>query len=143
MDQTVEEVFETMLGVPCSTEARAGTAPEITARVGFSGALEGECRLSLPASSATRLAEAFLGEAEHPPDAGMTADAAGELCNMLAGGWKRRLGAPHWAAELSVPAVGADTGERQVAESSVNRVYEFDGAPFAVDLTIVEDADAQ
>lgn len=131
MDETVAEVFATMLGCVCLPVEEASAAPgEISARVGFFGALKGECVLACSSDAAAELAEAFLGEAA---DEAMIADSFGELCNMLAGGWKRRLPPPESGAALSVPAVGREKPEERWPH--VRRAYGFEGGRMLVALS--------
>jgi chemotaxis protein CheX len=71
----------------------------------------------------------------------MVADAVGEMCNMIAGGWKRRLGQPAWGTDLSIPSISTGqplTTDRvlQPGETSLTRAYAFDGSPFVVHLTM-------
>lgn len=131
MDETVLEVFAAMLGCECIPAQTAGAPPEKTnARVSFSGALVGECLLIFADIDAAKLAEMFLGGAA---DDAMTADAIGELCNVLAGGWKRRLRPPASGAGLSVPSV---TRGGLNWPPDAGRSYQFDGAQFSVCLTV-------
>lgn len=130
MDDTVAEVFTTMLGLECVPAAKAAAETAVAARVEFSGALEGGCAVAFDRAAAAQFAAAMLGEAA---DEAMAGDAAGELCNMLAGGWKRRLRPPASGAALSVPVV--TRGEDSPA-SDVRQGYEFDGTQFAVGLTV-------
>jgi chemotaxis protein CheX len=114
---------------------------DIAARITFSGALSAQCVVEFPASSARCLACAFLGT----DDSAMVGDAVGELCNMIAGGWKTRLGPPAWGADLSVPAISRqlprDPSNAQVDAQStagaaiVRRAYTFEDASFVVSLT--------
>jgi chemotaxis protein CheX len=130
MDETVLEVFAAMLGCEC-VPAQVTVAPDnTTARIRFSGALVGECLLIFADIDAVKLAEMFLGGAA---DDVMAADAMGELCNVLAGGWKRRLRPPASGAGLSVPSVGRGKSD---SPSDLRQSYGFDGAQFAVQLTL-------
>ena len=100
-------------------------------------AFEALCEVSMPAGSAQRLASIFLGgeSGDTAQDAAMAADAAGELCNIIAGGWKRRLSGDAHLADLSVPAVvRLDAGERTCEALRVNRVYIFGAEWFEVRL---------
>ncbi len=131
MDETVAEVFATMLGCECvPAESRGGEAQDTTAKVRYSGALVGECVVLFGAMDAAALAERFLGDAAGEA---MIADAVGELCNVVAGGWKRRLRPPASGAQLSVPQV---TRDAVATPADGRQSYAFDGAQFAVDLAI-------
>jgi chemotaxis protein CheX len=131
MDENVLEVFATMLGCECIPAPMIAAAPECsTAQIKFSGALAGECVLIFADIDASKLAEMFLGGAA---DDVMAADAMGELCNVLAGGWKRRLRPPASGAALSVPSVGRRKSD---SPSDLRQSYAFDGTQFAVQLTL-------
>ena len=134
MDETIAEVFAVMLGCACVPAEGCGgessSALSTSARVRYSGALAGECAVRFAAADAAGLAERLMGEAA---DDAMAADAVGELCNMVAGGWKRRLGPPASGAELSVPTLGWGAGE---PSGAARRRYRFDGTQFDVDLAI-------
>jgi chemotaxis protein CheX len=131
MDETVNEVFATMLGVECIPAfSPASPSPNTAARIRFSGALNGECILIFAGVDAEKLARMLLGEAA---DDAMIGDAVGELCNVLAGGWKRRLRPPASGASLSVPMV--ERGELDPPNDV--RGYQFDDAQFAIALTVV------
>lgn len=130
-----------MLDRTCAaTPEAAPIQTDIAARITFSGGLSAQCLVEFPASSARCLACAFLGT----DDCTMVADAVGELCNMIAGGWKTRLGPPAWGADLSVPAISRqfprEPSNAQVGTlinagaAMVRRAYTFEDASFVVSL---------
>lgn len=106
LDESVEEVFQLMLGLICQraeTTAERGTE-SVTAVVGFGGLLTGACIFSSDGVAALRMAGQMTGtELQEIDDT--VKDAVGEICNMLAGAWKGKV--PELAANcgLSVPAV--------------------------------------
>ena len=140
MDDTVEEVFRSMLDEPepatvVDEEPRLRT--DISARITLSGALVALCVVEFPASSAEELTSALLGSGKTVWDDTMTADAVGELCNMIAGGWKKRLGEPAWAAGLSTPSICrhcpySSECDPQDAIHRVRRAYAFGQSYFVV-----------
>jgi chemotaxis protein CheX len=138
MDDTVDEVFRSMLDQGCAVigeDSRLRT--DISARITLSGALEALCVVEFPASSAEKLTSAFLGSGEANWDDTMIADAVGELCNMIAGGWKKRLGEPAWAANLSTPSICRDCPHRSECNSKDDRIrarraYAFGQSSFVV-----------
>ena len=67
----------------------------IVARIQFTGAVDGECLLYASQATASVTAEALLGTPSEPHDP-MVDDAIGELCNMIAGGWKSKLASPRF-----------------------------------------------
>jgi chemotaxis protein CheX len=141
MDDTVDEVFRSMLNQPCTVvgeDPPLGT--DISARISLSGTLEVLCVVEFPAPSAKILTGAFLGSGEENWDDTMIADAVGELCNMIAGGWKKRLGEAAWAASLSTPSICR--GCPHSSECNLNdgrmrarRAYAFGQSSFAVCFT--------
>jgi chemotaxis protein CheX len=137
MDQAVEEVFERMLERSCRPVGQpSARAADSCARISFSGSIEAQCVVEFTAASAQLLTGAFLGSGPGEWDATMIADAVGELCNMIAGGWKKRLGAPGWEATISVPCISL-TPVNCAPESCRNcmrRAYTFDNSPFVVTL---------
>jgi len=141
MDDAVAEVFASMLDRSCDAVEPARAASTcISATITFSGTLEARCVVEFPPRSAQNLATAFLGSGDATAvewDDAMIADAVGEFCNMIAGGWKKRLGAPAWSSNLSVPSI--ETGPtrlRHTAATYLRRNYAFDDSPFVVDLTL-------
>jgi chemotaxis protein CheX len=108
-DEIVVEVFGTMFGFDikmvdaADADLRDGEAVARTAVVGFSGALRGSCQIRMTSAAATSVASAMAGI---PIDDGDSIDdALGELCNMLAGGWKNGIAALSCDCALSPPTV--------------------------------------
>jgi chemotaxis protein CheX len=138
LDSAVEEVFRTMLGTDCrrDSEALADDREWVTAVVGFGGLLSGACVLRCGGRAACTLAERMMGTPFVEID-GTVKDAAGEICNMLAGSWKGK--SPELAARcgLSVPAVITGCDYRlhvQAPEFRLQHVYVFDGTRFEVTI---------
>jgi chemotaxis protein CheX len=122
IDHAVAEVFDTMLRQPCTVIDRPDSAQNhISARIVFSGTLEGHCAIHLSAATADRLTDALLG-AEGDWDDQMIDDAVGELCNMIAGGWKSRLAAPASVCHLSMPQVSR-AGNAETLPHAVHEVH--------------------
>jgi len=134
MDDAVEEVFLRMLERRCAAASQElNFRPDISVRIGFSGALEAQCVVEFLLTSAQRITQAFLGTKDTDWDEAMITDAVGEFCNMVAGGWKRRLGPPAWQAALSVPSIShGPTRSIDPASATLRRVYIFDDSPFVV-----------
>ena len=98
------EVFSIMVGLPI---ARAELAPpktqNVTGTIGIAGAIRALLTLRCSFTSATRIASAMLA-APVEQAAAQSADAIGEICNMVAGHFKTKIG--HEAdCMLSVPIV--------------------------------------
>ena len=137
LDSAVSEVFETMLARSCDPlDGEVDTVDgRIVARIQFTGAVDGECLLYASQATASVTAEALLGTPSEPHDP-MVADAIGELCNMIAGGWKSKLSSPEASCLISVPAVtreGLDGYQTQFG-TKFSRNYSFQGNVFGVVL---------
>lgn len=139
LDDAVAEVFERMLDRTCAARQKPyAIAVEFSARITFTGTLEAQCVVEFPTASAQTLTSAFLGPSETDWDDSMVADSVGELCNMIAGGWKKRLGTSAWGAELSVPSIsrGSDCNTSNVGAINMRRAYVFDDSGFVICLTV-------
>ena len=136
MDQTVAETFSAMLGLGCTpsqaadAQLPAASLRKISARIEFSGAMQGSCAVAMSNADALKIAEIFLAGTA---DDAMAADTVGELCNVLAGSWKRRLKPPASGAGLSVPAI---THDDDAPASNVRQTYSCDGAQLVVRLIV-------
>ncbi|WP_035350500.1 chemotaxis protein CheX [Edaphobacter aggregans] len=119
-----------MLVRSCEPMEEAGAIAEpITATIRFSGAVEGECLLYASRPVAQITAEALLGTVSEPDDL-MVEDAIGELCNMVAGGWKSKLGSEQ------ASCLGVTTGRlEEDFGRSFRRFYCFQGNVFGVRLS--------
>jgi chemotaxis protein CheX len=137
LDSAVSEVFETMLERSCDPmEGEVDTIEgHIVARIQFTGTVDGECLLYASHATASRTAEALLGTPTEPHDP-MVDDAIGELCNMIAGGWKSKLSSHESSCVISVPAVTRDglEGYRTQFGTKFSRNYSFQGNVFGVVL---------
>lgn len=142
LDESVREVFATMLGVECCSEPMAcdfeeGVSEEsVTAVVGFGGILSGACIFRSDVAAACHIATRLAGVDLLVLD-DMVKDAIGEICNMLAGTWKGKV--PDLAANcgLSVPAVitGRDYKLHvQAPEFSIRHGYSVDDLRFEVTI---------
>ena len=107
LDEAVNEVFARMLGLSAEAVEPTSFAPSgnvRTAIVGFSGAMRGCCEVHLAEPATVTIATAMLGGVP-VEDAESLDDTAGELCNMIAGGWKDRLSDLSASCSLSPPTV--------------------------------------
>jgi chemotaxis protein CheX len=148
MDDAVAEVFRSMLDQSCfAIEPRTGIQPDFCAAVTLSGTFHAQCLVEFPAASARSLTHAFLGSAQPQADDSMIGDAIGELCNMMAGGWKTRLGPSAWTCDLSVPSIlrassspapNPQLNIPQPNTTAIRRAYAFGDAPFSVILHVPE-----
>ena len=133
-DAKVVEVFRMMFGFeiePVGTPdegARTGDSDERTAVIGFSGALRGSCQVRMSTEAARSVASAMLGGIPVEDDDSVD-DALGEVCNMLAGGWKDGIPALSSNCSLSPPTVisGRDYKVHVHKPSwQVSRTYRFE-----------------
>ncbi len=107
MDQVVAEIFATMMGSDCLPMVVAGQREtSIFARVVFAQGPTFDCELRLRDSDADALVLVLTGR----HDATVRGDVAGELCNMIAGGWMNRSGPVGTSLDLQPPETG--TGVR-------------------------------
>lgn len=104
IDSAVAEVFQRMLWQTCRVaKVDCGGRERIRACITLSGDPAGRCCVELPASAGDQVADALLGS-EGDWDDELIEDAVGELCNMIMGGVKGRLG-PKGVCGISVPEV--------------------------------------
>lgn len=136
LDSAVSEVFESMLEQNCTpVEETSAVDHSISAQILFSGAIRGECMLFASRSVAQVTAEALLGTTSDQTES-MAEDAIGELCNMIAGGWKSKLGPEQAACAISPPLISTlqGPGNLQRTEDSFRRFYSFEGHVFGVEM---------
>lgn len=107
LEESAREVFATMLNTAIERDdngvgvARA-TKFEVTAMVGLAGTLSGNFVMRCSRPALEKMAEFMLGA---PANEAEAIDALGEICNMLAGSWKRRIDELVEGCLLSVPAI--------------------------------------
>jgi chemotaxis protein CheX len=140
IDEVVADVFQMMLQQRCEVlEDAAASGIDISAMVLLSGPIEAQCLVEFPHPTAKKLANALLGCEGIWEDA-MIEDAVGELCNMIAGGWKSKLGTAASASGLSVPAISRSRAPDRIplngGSLGMRRTYAFDNSPFTVSLAI-------
>jgi chemotaxis protein CheX len=142
-DETVTEVFNLMFGLEISSaDAPNADLPsreenDITAIVGFSGIMRGSCQVRASAAAARSIASAMLGGAPVDEHDDSINDALGELCNMLAGGWKNSIPMLSSACALSPPnVISGHDYKVYIRKPSMKLVrnYQFEG--HALHLTL-------
>jgi len=148
MDETVCEIFMVMLGIeihPCAgglKSADPDADPDQTAIIGFAGVISGLCeiRLSLPASII--VTSAMLGGIDVTEQTELICDAIGELCNLVAGGWKDRLPELSHSCSLTIPTVieGEMYRVHLPADTLINRRAYCFGDHHVLQITLVYDA---
>lgn len=134
-DTAVAEVFGMMLGLEIEAIEASDIGPdtlesdERTAVVGFSGAMRGSCHIRMTTEAARSVASAMLGGVPIEDGDDSISDALGELCNMLAGGWKNDVPGLSSECALSPPTVisGSNYKVRMIKPSvKLSRMYQFD-----------------
>jgi len=139
LDDAVDEVFRLMMGSPClpSDGNVTSDTETITAVIGLAGAMSGACTLRCGLNTALRMAECMVGVRPTELDA-MVKDAIGEVCNMVAGGWKGKHAAFASGCMLSTPAVVTGTNYQlhmQQQEFRIDRTYHFE--EYALSISII------
>ncbi len=140
LDSAVKEVFEMMLGLSCAPLAEdSSILPTITASIRLFGTNKIDCLLCGTDCTAKVLAEAFVGSLGEDSDA-IIADSFGELCNMVAGNWKNKLGPQHASSSLTTPAISRFAEAQQLADDGTcfKRYYRFDQEVFGIVLVPVD-----
>ncbi len=142
LEESVQEVFQLMLGVNCQRVADRESIlvnqeqESVTSVVGFCGLLSGACVFRCGAVAAMKVAAHMTGmDFEGVDD--VVKDGIGEICNMLAGVWKGKV--PGLAANcgLSVPAVITGSNYNlhvQAPEFQLRHTYDFEDAHFEVTI---------
>ena len=136
LDEAVAEVFAVVLNLACSSERdcrcvgnNANSPPTFNASVLFSGPLEGRCCLELDQHTAAQFTSNLMGMSPSEISPDLCADTAGELCNMIAGSWKRRHTKDLAASKLSCPIVtlGQCLQAIDSFREATTLLYHFDG----------------
>jgi chemotaxis protein CheX len=149
-DATVIEVFRMMFGFDIQIAETVTPDPqprdrdERTAVVGFSGAMRGSCHVRMSPPAVRSIASAMLGMPIEDDDDAID-DAVGELCNMLAGSWKRGIPELWSKCALSPPTVisGRDYKVHVHKPSmKLSRTYRFGEHEFSLTLCCEDCAQA-
>jgi chemotaxis protein CheX len=146
VDETVAETFGVMLGLAAlhdASQAPVQSAEEQrTGMIGFSGAMRGSCEVRMTTDAARAVASAMLaGSPIDQADEDSINDAVGEICNMLAAGWKNRTAALSGRCFLSSPTVISGrnyTVHAQNPSLTIVRRYAFDVHALEVTINCVE-----
>jgi chemotaxis protein CheX len=136
LELAVREVFDQMLRSrvrpmqgPCAADQF-----DTTAMIGLTGQVSGMMTLRCSAKAAILMSSKMLGVNISDAEPHMY-DALGEICNMIAGGFKSRLGGIRDSTTVSLPRVtgGADFAALAPAgRIQVNLLFE--GFPFSVSI---------
>jgi chemotaxis protein CheX len=137
LDSAVEEVFRMMMGLSCCNfPGISSRSNEVTALVGLAGVVSGVFVVDVTKAGALCITSALMSMPVQEVDE-MVKDAVGELCNMLAGGWKGRF--PLLAADclLSVPMIATSrdyTLHTQKLLTRIARSYRFESHTMIVSI---------
>jgi chemotaxis protein CheX len=141
---SVQEVFQTMLGTrvaPVFAPSRA-LRLEWTAMIGLTGGLRGVLMFSCDEKTATRIESQML---RVPVESAgeRTADAVGEICNMIAGNFKHKVSGLSDNCSLCPPCVVTGKDYRlhrreSGALQSLPITFAFAGAPIYISLEVQE-----
>jgi len=137
MDEVVGVIFTTMMRCRCVRVAGdAKQAATIFACVDFAKGRSYECEVMLGEEDADALVHLLTGMV----DASLRDDVAGELCNMIAGGWMDRRGSATERLELFPPRTGALGRGLEGAGFSVifSGTYSFGTGCFSVRLRCMD-----
>jgi chemotaxis protein CheX len=138
-----QEVFETMVGTTLTRCCEPQPiAVQFTAMVGIAGPLCGLLSIHCSEQAALIIASRMLGTPVKQADP-QTWDALGEVCNMVAGSFKAKLGEVGESSMLSVPTVvsGRDYRLRPRTSGTVTELrLQFDGEPIWFRLQCTADA---
>jgi CheY-specific phosphatase CheX len=107
LSETAMEVFSIMVGVNASIGMgdQARVAPQVTGMIGIAGAMRANFILECSSAAAVRLASQMLGISADDPNCEKAAcDALGEVCNVVAGYFKAKVGLGD-TCKLSVPTI--------------------------------------
>jgi chemotaxis protein CheX len=136
--ESAREVFETMLG--SSIELQGGAKPlyagEVTAVVGLAGVLSGNFMVRCSQRGLQKMGECMLGG---PVSQAEAIDAMGEVCNMLAGSWKRRITELADGCMFSVPTVVIGSSYQVHSPDSQNLMeqrFVFGDEPVSIQLQV-------
>jgi len=139
LETAVREVFDIVLGAKIgSGDGLELRATELTAMVGLAGQLCGVLSIRCSLQSAALVTSKMLGTEISDGDERVW-DAVGELCNVVAGNFKNKLGAAADGCMLSVPTVitGNDYQTHSLADAgSLDVTFNFEGGIIVVSLEI-------
>jgi chemotaxis protein CheX len=105
LGETVTEVFSIMARTDVTVTEAGAAAVEVTAMVGIGGAMRAKLALVCSEAFAVELASRMLGiPPEDPGSQKAACDALGEICNIVAGYFKAKVGLGD-ECMLSVPTI--------------------------------------
>lgn len=145
LESATREVFDVMLKTPLQSHASGGASAgaanaELIAMVGLSGQLAGVVSVHCTAAGAREIASKMLqGAAPEGEEEDTARDAVGEVCNMVAGHFKTKLGGAGVDCRLSVPTIVAGGSCMMTHEGQgihVEVPFQFAGSPLRIVLDL-------
>jgi chemotaxis protein CheX len=139
IDVIVADVFHMMLQMDCGAMVDPPLVPmDVSAKVELSGTIDAQCVIEFPTETARKLTIAFMGREDAWEDV-IVDDVLGELCNMIAGGWKSQMKGSDSASRLSLPIItrGAERHTLDAATLELRRAYALDDSVFRINLAIL------
>lgn len=143
--EAIQEIAETMLFVEIAPgkadHERCTLGADVSAVIGYSGAIKGSLRLAGPMPSVLKLAGALLGEERDSLDKEME-DAFSEMANMIAGGVQSRLESTVGTIRMSPPVVISGRSHQVSSDRSFNcasHQFELDNEPFFTEIYYSEE----
>lgn len=140
LELAAREVFSLMLGVELTvnSEPQTDEGLNITSMVGLAGSMCGLLSFRCGSKSAVLMASRMLGmDANNVHDEML--DAAGEVCNMVAGNFKNKISGMGDGCQLSVPTVitGEDYSLRALTNDRTIEVrLMFEGSPLVFSINL-------
>lgn len=133
LELAAREVFSLMLGVELTSAAEPVSEEGLTmtSMVGLAGTLCGLLSFRCSSRSAALMASKMLG-IEVDSNRDEMQDAAGEVCNMVAGNFKNKIAGLGDGCQLSVPTVitGEDYSLRTLSnDCTIDSKFLFEGFP--------------
>jgi CheY-specific phosphatase CheX len=141
LTETAIEVFSVMVGVNVTlADGKTQGAKHVTGIVGIGGAIRANFILQCSRSAAVKLAAQMLGIDANTPDSQKAAfDALGEICNIVAGYFKAKVGLGD-ACMLSVPTIitGQDYRFHSSAYDRMELALIYEGEILSASLEVAQ-----
>ncbi len=139
LEEATREVFDVMLKTRLEPSSAPSSA-ELIAMVGLSGRVAGVVSVHCTAAGAREIATKMLQGPLPEEEAEDTArDAVGEVCNMVAGNFKTRLGTAGDECKLSVPTIIAGAQCSMTPQNQgvhIEVPFQFSGSPLRIVLDL-------
>jgi chemotaxis protein CheX len=139
LELSAREVFSLMLGAELgASDAQADEGLNITSMVGLAGSLCGLLSFRCSSKSAVLMASKMLGMDPGTVHDEML-DAAGEVCNMVAGNFKNKIAGMGDGCQLSVPTVitGDNYSMRALTnDRTIDVRLTFEGSPLVFSINL-------